>query len=241
YVSRKPTEPCVAARLLLLARDPHSVYAHWEITQKGEFGTSAANPEDWVLRLHHETPGGPLVAQVPITSKSSHAFIHVDAGLRYVGEIGRIDKSGGWFPMATSASVVTPNDTVSDDKSAYFAEIQPALPRSSFALKESSAQLPIGKNALKAEPAEPVASRVTPPRVSWLPSLTSGAADPSKNVGMPEMFSSEQADWNASLLPDYAEPLATTNRAVVGTVRFENLEIESVSSSLILPIQPFPR
>jgi uncharacterized protein len=199
------------ARLLLMSRDPHSVYAHWDLTahQKNQFW-SAANPESLVLNVHRDQVDGPLSATIDVPPGSTHAFVHLaDAGARYVGQLGHADENGAWVPIATSLPVVTPPESVSPDRSVQFGRMpapvdRPASVSSRLGLIERESLSSESQAATKAAPV-----LVPPPSVSWIPSLPEGGER-----------TSEAPSYE---LPDFSIPCAGTEQPRVGDVTsFEN-------------------
>jgi len=157
-------QPETTARLQLMARDPHSIYAHWDLPAEQK-------RESLVLKVHREHTGGSLAATISVARESNHAFVYVaEAGCQYVAQIGYSDGSGRWHGVATSVAVTTPQQAISFDRTTEYAQMPPAMPR----YRPSSAiHHPIDTK----EPAKPASigikpvSLVPPPSVSWTPSL----------------------------------------------------------------------
>jgi uncharacterized protein len=90
--------------LLLTARDPHCLYAHWDRPPE--------TPSHWpeaalTLRVHQETLGGPVAAEHSIPADARHAFVPVDSPAnRYVAELGYYPSAGDWRPLAASDPAV---------------------------------------------------------------------------------------------------------------------------------------
>jgi hypothetical protein len=109
-------------RLLLTARDPHWLYAHWDFTReqlKRLNGLSADG--HLVLRIHKEQVSDTPIAEVHVHPESRNWFVHVDpAGTRFVAELGYYQRRGNWNTVATSAVALTPPDTMSEDFSLWF-------------------------------------------------------------------------------------------------------------------------
>jgi uncharacterized protein len=112
-------------QLFLTARDPHWLYAHWDLTheQQTRCNTQSADGH-LVLRVFvHKIEGHP-VNEIHVHPESRHWFAHVErAGDAYAAELGYYSPVGKWVRVAASAATVTPPDAVSPEGSAEFATI----------------------------------------------------------------------------------------------------------------------
>ncbi len=96
----------------LIGREPFLVVAHWDFAP-GQLAAMASEwgPGGWQLRLHRREVGGRLVTQRALPAASGEAFLPViEAGARYVVELGYQLVGGRWFGVAMSAPVVTPEE-----------------------------------------------------------------------------------------------------------------------------------
>ena len=117
-------------RLLLAARDPHWLYAHWDLSrdQQRRYNTLSAD-KHLVVRVYADSLAGKPAAEVHVHPESRHWFIHVDrAGIKYIAELGYYSGSSKWTAISMSDATLTPPDTVSSDTSAEFATIPIELP-----------------------------------------------------------------------------------------------------------------
>jgi hypothetical protein len=112
-------------KLLLAARDPHWLYAHWDFTQEQQRRYNALSADrHLVVRVVPGTIGARTVTEVHVHPESRHWFIHTDrAETRYVAELGYYQRGRQWVTIATSPPAVTPPDTVSTDQTVRFATI----------------------------------------------------------------------------------------------------------------------
>jgi hypothetical protein len=113
-------------RLVLAARDPHWLYAHWDFTEAQlKTHNRAARNGHLSVRVFENKPGGKPVTEVDVHPESRNWFIHVGAGGRkYVAELGYYKKSGGqWESLSLSRAAMTPPDSLSDDTTVSFATI----------------------------------------------------------------------------------------------------------------------
>lgn len=117
-------------RLFLTARDPHWLYAHWDINTRVQFQHNARSVDrHLILRMYEGEPAGQPVAEIHVHPESRHWFAHVErAGAQYTGELGYYQPGRKWKSLATSAPMRTPPDTVSTDSTVTFATIPLDLP-----------------------------------------------------------------------------------------------------------------
>jgi hypothetical protein len=164
-------QPESTSKLLLMARDPYSIYAHWDLT-------ASQKRQSLILKVHREHAGGPLAATVPVAPESNHAFVQVaDAGTQYVAQLGHSDESGSWTAIATSSAVTTPPRSLSLDRTAEFGQMPPASPR----FEVSSTPVQETETKITAKPSSRdtrLIPLVPPPNVSWTPSLPTRGEQP---------------------------------------------------------------
>src|SRR5437879_6080340 len=66
-------------RLVLLARDPHWLYAHWDLTREQHRRYNALSSQHHlVVRVHIDTIAGQPVTEVNVHPESRHWFIQVE-------------------------------------------------------------------------------------------------------------------------------------------------------------------
>ncbi|MDB6018760.1 MAG: hypothetical protein JWR19_3249 [Pedosphaera sp.] len=117
-------------QLLLTARDPHWLYARWDLTrqQQREYNALSAD-RHLVLRVYIDAVKGEHFLQVHTHPESTHWFIHVGrAGTKYIAQLGYFQPNGKWVGISTSEATMTPPDTMSDDITAQFATIPIEVP-----------------------------------------------------------------------------------------------------------------
>jgi hypothetical protein len=112
-------------RLFLAARDPHWLYAHWDLTREQQLRCNARSVDShFVLRVYAGKVEGHPICEIHVHPESRHWFAHVDrAGDVYAAELGYYSTLGKWVRVAASSSTVTPPDTVSAESGAEFATI----------------------------------------------------------------------------------------------------------------------
>jgi hypothetical protein len=129
-ISRELPESYGTKRLLLAARDPHWLYARWDLTRDQQRKYNALSTDKHlVLRIFLNEAKGSPAAQVHVHPESTHWFLHVpQAGAKYVAELGYYSANGQWTAISTSGATLTPPDSMSDDASADFATIPTDIP-----------------------------------------------------------------------------------------------------------------
>jgi hypothetical protein len=117
-------------KLLLTARDPHWLCAHWDLTRDQQLAHCAHSADGHlILRVHHGEVSDRPVAEVQVHSEARHWFVHVErAGTSYIAELGFSTSTGQWAPISTSEATLTPPDARSQDTSVEFATIPFELP-----------------------------------------------------------------------------------------------------------------
>jgi hypothetical protein len=139
--------------LMLLARDPHCLYAHWDLTPEQQRQYMALSKGRLSLRIYHDNAAGPLAVQMTLTPEICDKFVGVPtADAKYVAQLGYESATQEWVAISNSGPAFTPPEKRSEDESVKFASVA-----SLFSEEPSKV-------------AEAETSR-TPPRVSWIPSL----------------------------------------------------------------------
>jgi hypothetical protein len=112
-------------RLLLAARDPHWLYAAWDLNQEqlGRYNAQSAD-RHLVLRVYVDAVAGAPHNEIHLQPDSRDWFVHVGCGgTKYVAVLGLYDAGGDWVAITTSSATFTPPDTLSEDTTAQFATI----------------------------------------------------------------------------------------------------------------------
>ncbi|HWF19322.1 MAG TPA: DUF4912 domain-containing protein [Verrucomicrobiae bacterium] len=137
-------------RLFLTARDPHWLYARWDLTrqQQNQYNRLSTD-RHLVLRIFLNQAAGDPLAQVHVHPESTHWFCHVPhAGVKYVAQLGYYETGGNWVGISTSGATLTPPDAMSEDFSAEFATIPVEVP---FAQLMELARVAVRENVPLAE------------------------------------------------------------------------------------------
>ena len=109
-------------RLLLTARDPHWLYAHWDLTRDQlKLYNSRSVDRHLVLRVYKNEISGEPHREIHVHPESRNWFAHVGlAGTRFVAELGYYRPNDQWVRVSISGTTMTPPDTMSDDLSVWF-------------------------------------------------------------------------------------------------------------------------
>jgi len=137
-------------QLLLAARDPRWLYAHWDFAaaQLKEYNALSADGH-LVLRLYRDAPAGQPLLQVHLHPESRHWFVPAPyAGAKYAATLGYYDAAKNWTELARSAATLTPPDWVAEDTAVRFATIPADVP---FAQLMATVQAAVRENVPLAE------------------------------------------------------------------------------------------
>ncbi|MBI2929956.1 MAG: DUF4912 domain-containing protein [Verrucomicrobia bacterium] len=117
-------------RLLLTARDPHCLYAHWDFSREQLQHYNALSADGHlVLRVYINAVAGEPYTQVHVHPESRNWFVHVRlGGTRYVAELGYFNRSGQWHALATSTATLTPPETMAEETTVRLATIPAEVP-----------------------------------------------------------------------------------------------------------------
>ncbi len=117
-------------RLFLAARDPHWLYANWDLTREQQSRYNALSADGHlILRVFIDAAEGPAVSEIHVHPESRHWFAHVErAATQYVAELGCYQIGRQWKSIATSGATLTPPDTMSPDTTVAFATIPVDVP-----------------------------------------------------------------------------------------------------------------
>ena len=112
-------------KLFLTARDPHWLYAHWDLTRDQQLKLNARSSDGHlVVRIYAGKIEGHPLYEIHVHPESHHWFAHVErAGDSYVAELGYYSPVGRWLRVAVSGATVTPPDAAATEADAEFATI----------------------------------------------------------------------------------------------------------------------
>ena len=112
-------------KLSLTARDPHWLYAHWDLTREQQAKLNAKSGDSHlVLRIYADRLEGNPLYEIHVHPESRHWFVHVErAGNSYAAALGYYNSLGRWTRVAVSSATVTPPDAAAAEAEAEFATI----------------------------------------------------------------------------------------------------------------------
>jgi len=112
-------------KLFITARDPHWLYAHWDLTMVQQQAYNAESSDGHlVLRVYGAKFEGHPIYEIHVHPESRHWFIHVErAGNSYCAELGYYSPLGKWMRIAASSATITPPDAASPETDVEFATI----------------------------------------------------------------------------------------------------------------------
>lgn len=112
-------------RLLLTARDPRWLYAHWDMTTEQLRRYNARSVDrHLVLRIYLNEAAGQPHREIHVHPESRNWFANVGQGAtKYVAELGYYRPNDQWVSVAVSGATVTPPDNLSEDTSVWFATL----------------------------------------------------------------------------------------------------------------------
>jgi hypothetical protein len=112
-------------RLFLTARDPHWLYAHWDLTREQQNLLNGESTDGHlILRIFTGKIEGHPAYEIHVHPDSRHWFAHVErAGNSYAAELGYYSALGKWIRVAVSSHTVTPPDAAAKEDAAEFATI----------------------------------------------------------------------------------------------------------------------
>ena len=109
-------------QLLLQARDPHWVYACWDLSKEQLRRYNGRSVDrHLILRVYREELAGEPHREIHVHPESRNWFAHVGVGgSRFVAELGYYLPKDQWVSISTSGATVTPPDAPSGDRTARF-------------------------------------------------------------------------------------------------------------------------
>ena len=112
-------------QLFLTARDPHWLYAHWDLSraQLKQYNSLSIDGH-LVLRVFRGAMDGEALPEIHLHPESRNWFVPVPAaGAKYLGALGYYDSARRWVMLSCSGATLTPPDSLSDDSTLRFATI----------------------------------------------------------------------------------------------------------------------
>ena len=174
-------------KLFLTARDPHWLYAHWDLSgaQQKELNANSADGH-LIVRIYSGKIEGHPAYEIHVHPESRHWFAHVEcAGNSYLAELGYYSALGKWTRVAVSSGTVTPPETMASDDAAEFATIPYEFP---FARLMQIIEDAVRDNVPLAQAIEELRRAGHPD----LPRLSHSISSPVKTAGLARTWTPEQ-------------------------------------------------
>ncbi|MCR4434794.1 MAG: DUF4912 domain-containing protein [Clostridiales bacterium] len=115
------------SRIVLLARDPHCIFAFWEVSGDTrshfieEFGSELWDKSTPVLKVTNVSKNSSF--HIRVNDFATNWYIRVeDSDSLYFAELGRMVSGRFFINIASSNYIATPSENVSSNTTAYFAD-----------------------------------------------------------------------------------------------------------------------
>ena len=235
-------------RLLLAARDPHSLYVHWDLTaQQKRDHNGHLGPGQLLVRIHLENLNVPPIAEVRAPSATDHCFVTVQrAGATYIAQLGYYQAGGEWRTVSISQPASSPPDAPASDKSVRFATFpesrftQPPKERSGGCPAASTPPAPQPNRA--ALPSFLLSASTATPEAGELPSALAGVAllpaaqTTGATTGAPAQPWTEERQ---RALAEYLGPAPTQLEPEPGSLNAAQFGVSSAEETLSSPLGGF--
>jgi len=221
-------------KLFLTARDPHWLYANWDLTAEQQKQLNSASTDGHlILRIYGAKIEGHPTYEIHVHPESRHWFAHVErAGHSYAAELGYYSALGKWTRVAVSSGTLTPPDAASLSNDAEFATIPFEFP---FAKLMQIIEEAVRDNLPLAVAIEELRRHGHPdlPRFSSS-GLSSVAPAPSGNPGSLRVWTPEQEKALARVIN-----IDQTRRIWMGSLEITELIRRRLSHDVTSPVTPF--
>ena len=215
-------------KLFLTARDPHWLYAHWDLTreQQNQLNTESTDGH-LVLRIFAGKIEGHPAYEIHVHPESRHWFAHVElAGHSYAAELGFYSALGKWTRVAVSSHTITPPDAVAGEGAAEFATIPYEYP---FARLLQIIEDAVRDNLPLAQAIEELRRAGHPD----LPRLAHSINSPVKTSGLAKQWTPEQEKALARIIN-----IDETRRVWMGSLEITELIRRRLAHDITSPSSP---
>ncbi len=94
---------------MLAARDPHCLYAHWDLAAEQQLGYVKSSAHRHLVLRVQQGGSGKIVSEIHLHPDLRHCFIPIDVpGVPYTAELGYYEPGQEWKPIARSEAVTAP-------------------------------------------------------------------------------------------------------------------------------------
>jgi len=113
-------------QIWLVARDPHSLYAHWDLTtEQQQHQRANAKNHQLLVRLHRDGVDSAAVSEVIVPSDARHCFLQAaSSGTSHQAELGFYSHEGTWQTIAISPQATTPHEGPARDETVQFGVVK---------------------------------------------------------------------------------------------------------------------
>ena len=244
-----PTPPPVAdtaARLLsaaigtgqlhLVARDAHSLYAHWNLSREQQ--CSVEGSQRLGLRIFQNSTASPVFQQAEVKAEATHCFVPVpEARTAYVAELGQHGPGQQWAPITTSLVTQTPSEEPAPNSAVCFATIpldQPISlpPKEAPARSPAAARCRNGSSPGHGEEQSPALGTAESSPSDWLPEQERALAKIIEQdlARCRQSGSSEIAELIRRKAPETKPPMQATSGALANIVGLANPAVSSADA-----------
>jgi hypothetical protein len=216
-------------KLFLAARDPHWLYAHWDLTSAQQKIFNAESTDGHlILRIFTGKIEGHAAYEIHVHPESRHWFAHVErAGNSYLAELGYYSALGKWTRIAVSSGTVTPPDAAASEGAAEFATIPFEYP---FARLMQIIEDAVRDNMPLAQAIEELRRAGHPD----LPKLSHSIYSPVKTSGLGKTWTPEQEKALARIIK-----IDETRRVWMGSLEITELIRRRMSNETTSPTTGF--
>ena len=189
--SRLP-ESYGTGKLFLAARDPHCVYAHWDLAESQQRHYQALAGTDYLtLRVYPESLAGEPESAIRVGTETRHRFLHVErAGAIYLCQLGYVSPAGQWVTVATSEPVTTPPEAAAPAQAPRWATvpvISPAPQGPRLGLRISGEGRPRERQPSAGD------GELRAPRLEWRPAAAPDGWSPARERALEKVLRSSLA------------------------------------------------
>ena len=119
-------------QLFLAARDPHWLFAVWDLSSEQIHRYNAlARDGRLALKIFKGSFDNPPLAQISVHPESRNWFVPVnESAAKYMAELGYISFKGKWSMIARSTATFTPPDSQAEEEPARFVTLDADVPLS---------------------------------------------------------------------------------------------------------------
>ena len=220
-------------KLFLTARDPHWLYANWDLTLEQQKALNVESTDGHlILRIYTGKIAGHPAYEIHVHPESRHWFAHVErAGHSYSAELGYYSALGKWERVAVSSGTLTPPDAASANGDAEFATIPFEFP---FAKLMQIIEEAVRDNLPLAVAIEELRRHGHPDLPRFSSSGASSVAPAPSSLGGPRAWTPEQEKALARVIN-----IDETRRIWMGSLEITELIRRRLAQDVASPVTAF--